>query len=97
MGGYGSGRQGGRATVESALRLDIDAMMRTGAIESGAYVGSEMTFRLDDDELAIEFESSAGDPGHSWLRLRYAKAVMVAGNKADGRRLRARCGSTSMR
>ena len=72
MGGYGSGRQGGRATVESALRLDIDAMMRTGAIESGAYVGSEMTFRLDDDELAIEFESSAGDPRDSWLRLRYA-------------------------
>jgi hypothetical protein len=31
-----------------------------------------MTFRLDDDELAIEFESSAGDPGDSWLRLRYA-------------------------
>ena len=72
MGGYGSGQQGGRATVESALRLDIDAMMRTGAIESGAYVGSEMTFRLDDDELAIEFESSAGDPRDSWLRLRYA-------------------------
>jgi hypothetical protein len=54
------------------LKLDVDAMMRTGAIEPGTHVGGEMTFRLDDDELAIEFESSAGDPGDSWLRLRYA-------------------------
>ena len=41
MGGYGSGQQGGRATVESALRLDIDAMMRKGA----AYI-SEITLTL---------------------------------------------------
>ena len=47
-------------------------MMRTGAIGSGAQVGCEMTFRLADDELAIEFESSATNPRNSWLRLRYA-------------------------
>ena len=56
MGGFGSGRQGGRATVESALKLDVDAMMRTGAIEPGAHVGGEMKFHFDDDELAIEVE-----------------------------------------
>ena len=72
MGGSGSGRHGGRATVESALKLDVDAMMRTGAIEPGAHVGGEMTFRLDDDELAIQFEALAGDPADSWRRLRYA-------------------------
>jgi predicted lysophospholipase L1 biosynthesis ABC-type transport system permease subunit len=63
MGGSGSGRQGGRATVESALRLDINALTRAGAIQPGAQVGGEMKFRLDDDdELAIEFESSATGP-----------------------------------
>jgi hypothetical protein len=72
MGGFGSGRHGGRATVESALKLDVDVMMRTGAIEPGARVVGEMTFRLDGDELAIQFEALAGDPADSWIRLRYA-------------------------
>ena len=72
MGGFGSGRHGGRATVESALKLDVDAMMRTGAIEPGAHVGGEMKFQFDDDELAIQFEALAGDPADSWVRLRYA-------------------------
>jgi hypothetical protein len=44
MGGYGSGRSGGRPTVESAVRLDIDAMIRWGGIEPGAHVRGEMTF-----------------------------------------------------
>ena len=72
MGGSGSGRQGGRATVESGLRLDIDTMVRRGVIQPGAHVGGDMKFQFDDDELAIEFESSATDPRASWLRLRYA-------------------------
>ena len=62
MGGSGSGRQGGRATVESGLRLDIDTMVRRGAIQPGAHVGGDMKFQFDDDELAIEFELSATDP-----------------------------------
>jgi hypothetical protein len=38
MGGYGSGRNGGPPTVESALRLDIDNLVRRGAIELGVVV-----------------------------------------------------------
>ena len=72
MGGSGSGRQGGRATVESGLRFDIDAMVRRGVIQPGAHVGGEMKFQFYEDELAIEFESSATNPRNSWLRLRYA-------------------------
>jgi hypothetical protein len=51
MGGYGSGRSGGRPTVESALRLDIDTLMRRGVIEQGARVVCEMQFSFYDDEL----------------------------------------------
>jgi hypothetical protein len=42
MGGYGSGRYGGRPTVESAVRLDIDSMMHWGAIQPGFHLGGEM-------------------------------------------------------
>jgi hypothetical protein len=33
MGGFGSGRSGGRPTVESALTLDINQLLRSGLIE----------------------------------------------------------------
>ena len=72
MGGYGSGQQGGRPTVESAWRFDIDALVRAGAIKPGTYVEGSLKLPSCDDELAIEFESSATNPQNSWLRLRYA-------------------------
>jgi hypothetical protein len=72
MGGYGSGRQGGRPTVESACRFDIDTLVRAGAIKPGKYVEGSLKLPSYDDELAIEFESSATNPRNSWLRLQYA-------------------------
>jgi len=72
MGSYGSGRRGGRPTVESAWRLDIDTLVRAGAIKPGAYVEGNLNLPSYNDELAIEFESSANNPRDSWLRLRYA-------------------------
>ena len=71
MGGSGSGRQGGRATVESGPRLNIDTLVRAGAIQPGMYVEGNMKLPYHDEELAIEFELSATDPRASWLRLRY--------------------------
>jgi hypothetical protein len=41
MDGYGSGRQGGRVTVESTLRLDVDAMIRRRVIQPGAHVDGD--------------------------------------------------------
>jgi hypothetical protein len=72
MGGYGSGQQGGRPTVESAWRFDIDALVRAGAIKPGNYVEGSLKLPSRDDEFAIEFQSSATNPRNSWLRLRYA-------------------------
>jgi hypothetical protein len=71
MGGSGSGRYGGRPIVETALRLDIDRMMRRGAIQPGAHLGGQMQFNFDDDRIDVKFESRAGDPCNSWLRLQY--------------------------
>lgn len=71
MGGFGSGRQGGRATVESALKLDIDAMIRARIILPGAHVGGEMKFQFYDDELCVQFKALAVNPWNSWIRLRY--------------------------
>ena len=73
MGGFGSGRSGGRPTVESALRLDIDDMMQWGAIRPGSHRTGEMRLhQLYGDDLDVKFESHPGDPENSWLWLRYS-------------------------
>jgi hypothetical protein len=49
--------------------LDIDAMMRWGAIKPGAHLAGEIGFSFYDDQLDVKFESRVGDPWESWLRL----------------------------
>jgi hypothetical protein len=71
MGGLGSGRTGGRPTVESARQLDIDRMIAWGAIRPGDHLAGEMTYNFYEEEIAIKFESLVGDPWDSWLRLKY--------------------------
>jgi hypothetical protein len=62
MGGFGSGRSGGRPTVESALRLDIDHMIRLGLARAGLHLRGQMQFDFYDQQLEIQFESRLGIP-----------------------------------
>ena len=80
MGGYGSGRRGGRPTVESAPRLDIDSMMCWGAIRPGSHrVGGMRLHQLYGDDIDVKFESLVGDPENSWLCLRYSMTDYCSG------------------
>jgi len=72
MGGYGSGRSGGRVLVENSLRIDVDALMRRGCIQPGAHVMGEMNFDFDEQKLSVQFETRLGHPENSWIRLKYA-------------------------
>jgi hypothetical protein len=72
MGGYGSGRSGGRPTVEieSALRLDIDSMMCWGAIRPG--------FHLVGGTRLHQFYGSRRNAAASILWRRYRCEIRVA-------------------
>jgi hypothetical protein len=83
MGGYGSGPRSGRATVEGALRLDIDAMMRRGLVRPGARVDCELRFFLDDDQIDIRCEAHVGGPEGSFVRLRYAMTDYWTGEEIE--------------
>src|SRR5262249_32236260 len=63
------GRPTTRATVEQALRLDIDTMMRRGGIRVGGHLAGQIRLELYDDDIGAEFESRTGNPG-GWRRLR---------------------------
>ena len=82
MGGLGSGGGGGRPTVESAPRLDIDLMMCWGAIRPGSHrVGGMRLHQLYGDDIDVKFESLVGDPENSWLCLRYSMADYWSGEE----------------
>jgi hypothetical protein len=83
MGGYGSGRYGGRPTVESAVRLDIDDMMQWGGIRAFARLAGEMRFNFYGDQIEVKFESRVGEPWESWLRLKYAMADCRTGEEVE--------------
>jgi hypothetical protein len=83
MGGFGSGRSGGGPTVESALRLDIDSMMRRGAIQPDCHVTGEMHFNFYDDQIDVTFESRTGSDGDNWLRLRYEMTDYWSGQEVE--------------
>jgi len=71
MGGYGSGRGGGRPTAESAFRIDIDVLRRRGMIRLGAHGGCVMRFSGYWHDLDVECETHIDGPWSGWLRLKY--------------------------
>jgi hypothetical protein len=83
MGGYGSGRSGGRPTVGSALWLDIDEMMRRGLVRPNAHVDCELRFSFYDDEIDIRCEAHVSTPEGSFVRLQYAMTNHRTGEKIE--------------
>lgn len=74
MGGYGSGRHGGRATVEGGLTLDLCAMIRKGHVVPGQHVRGTLSWtRTATGERvgSIGFVADMLNPAASWIRLSY--------------------------
>jgi hypothetical protein len=66
MGGVGSGRYGGRPTVEASYCLNIETFVRS-------IPGTRATGRLVlRNDFTIDFEWNVGDPLYSWIELRYS-------------------------
>jgi hypothetical protein len=70
MGGYGSGRSGGRPTVESTFPIDIDVLRRRGLIRLGGG-GWVMRFSGYHHDLDVECETHIYGLGNGWVRLKY--------------------------
>ena len=63
MGGFGSGRNGGRVLVENAIRLNIDTLLRRCRIRRGGTARGTYHFDFYDQELSVDFECHIGNPG----------------------------------
>jgi hypothetical protein len=74
MGGFGSGRYGGRPTVESGLALDINRLIRQRWLVPGACTSGALTWSntvTGKDVASIGYTASMVDPDDAWVKLRY--------------------------
>ena len=72
MGGYGSGRSGGKCKVEGAFRLDIGWCRREGIIRPNTCIGGSLRFQSYQDELDVNYEARVAREWDSWIRLQYS-------------------------
>jgi hypothetical protein len=64
MGGYGSGRSGGRPTVEDSLSLNLPRLFKTGWLKQGAWTSGTLRWSIvgTGEEIAsIGFEARLGE------------------------------------
>jgi len=72
MGGWGSGRYGGRPTADASKRIDIAWMIRTGRAVPGQWVRGTLSWsRGGSPAGSISYEADMRDPEGSELRLSY--------------------------
>lgn len=74
MGGYGSGRHGGRPTADASLRIDLAWMIRTRqAVEGATIMGSLSWSRGRETVSSISYTAFMNQPGEERLELRYTR------------------------
>lgn len=74
MGGWGSGRYGGRPTAEMSLRIDLAWMLRTGRASEGNRQFGSLNWTCGDRVAgSIGFTADMLDPENAWLELSYSR------------------------
>ena len=74
MGGYGSGRQSSRPTVEEALTIDLGLLLRRGWVRDGAAAEGGALYWSSNDEVVASMSQSYDltGPNRAHLTLTYA-------------------------
>lgn len=74
MGGYGSGRQGGRPTADASRRIDIAWMLRRGLARDGGEIAGTLTWNCGGQPSgSISYRADMRSPDHARLLLHYTR------------------------
>lgn len=72
MGGWGSGRRGGRPTADASLRIDLAWMLRTGHAKEGAVIWGSLSWTCRGQPSgSISYKALMDKPGEERLELSY--------------------------
>ena len=74
MGGWGSGRYGGRPTADASLRIDLAWMLRTGRAKEGAHLRGTLNWTCRGEPSgSIRYDAIMHEPGEERVELSYAR------------------------
>ncbi len=74
MGGFGSGRYGGRPTADMSLRIDIAWMVRTRRAIPGSLISGSLNWSYGDNPAgSIGYKANMVDPDLARLDLNYTR------------------------
>ena len=83
MGGYGSGRSGGRPTVESGLSLNLSRLFKTGWLKPGAWTSGTLRWSIvgtGEETASMGFKSRLGEE-EGYIRLHWTSTNRWSGEK----------------
>lgn len=74
MGGWGSGRHGGRPTANISLRIDLAWMLRSGHAKEGAWISGTLHWTCGGEPSgSISYQAIMHQPGSERLELSYTR------------------------
>jgi hypothetical protein len=74
MGGFGSGRYGGRPTADMSLRVDIAWMVKTRRAIPGSSVTGSLNWNCGGEPAgSISYKAKMSDVDNAWLELIYTR------------------------
>jgi hypothetical protein len=72
MGGFGSGRYGGRPTADASLRIDLAWMLQTDRAREGAWLAGSLSWNRGGEEAgSIGYQAVMHQPGDERLILSF--------------------------
>jgi hypothetical protein len=76
MGGYGSGRSGGRPTTADGLTISLPLMMQRGWVQDGCVCNfGQLTWSTNGSHRAsVGYSYDMVDPGFTHMRLKYTRS-----------------------
>lgn len=84
MGGYGSGRYGGRPVAEEALRIDIAWMLREGLAKPGQSITGTLRWTCRGEPSGnVSYACDMRDPDNGMLELRFKVTRQREGTSKD--------------
>jgi len=84
MGGWGSGRHGGRPTADASLRIDLAWMMRQGLAVEGHYRTGTLRWNCGGRSSGnIGYGCDMRDPMNANMELRFTHTSALTGERRD--------------
>lgn len=76
MGGFGSGRHGGRPTADMSKKIDLAWMIRTGRATPGQWVSGSLSWSCGGESAGwISYSANMQDPSNSELTLTFSRGT----------------------